>query len=233
MISQDDLEKLWAQGYTLARRMADPTNLTPAEIPASRSYQWMHLEYDRDLYARPEGATPSGWAPVPNDRHPGRFAPWGTPGNIVWNGLGLFEKPKFEVDAEHAANHAKAHQQSADKLAEMAQIVADAGYELIGAGAVVNGDAHINPSTKTIETTVRLPKDMQAHTIAIFEERDRLAKLHVDGVSDPDVMPISARFREYLNANPEAPQWPTLYALMLPKAIENVRARLASPPQEA
>lgn len=221
MLSQDQINELWKQGYTLTRRMQDPTNLTPREIPATRAYQWWHLEHDKFHYES------GGWAPVPNDRHNGRFAPWGAPGNIEWNGLGLFEKPRFEVDAEHAANHAKAHQNVADAKDLMAQIVKDAGHELTEhrAGPVEAG-IHVNAKTKTIDTTVRIPQDMQPHIVQILAERDRLSEQHKK--EDREVAAISQKFHEHMKANPNDSMWPTLHSFMMPKAIENVRASLAS-----
>jgi len=219
VISQEIINELWRSGFTIARRLPDPTDIPHKEIPYSRSYQWMHLEHDKIHIG-------SGWAPVPNERHPGRFAPWGTEGQITWNGLGLFEKPTFEVEAEQAASHAKAHQNSQDALGKMERIVKEAGYELIGAVATVGENTHTNTVTKTIDTTIRIPKDMQPHVLAIMAERDRLGEAHIQ--DSLEVAAISQKFHEHMKANPNDPMWPTLHAFMMPKAIENVRARLAS-----
>lgn len=218
MISPEIIKELWDSGFTLTRRLQDPTNIPAGDIPAGRAYQWMHLAHDRVHF---EGR---GWAPVPHSRHPGRFAPWGTTGNIEWNGLGLFEKPKFEVEADHAASHAKAHQNVQDWIDRT-------GAEFSGHVAVgVSGDIKAADVGKnTIENVTSIPKDMFEHMSEIFAERDRLRDEHLNltTVKGEDSQ-FSAAFTKAMDENPTAEKWPTLHAIILPVAIQNVRARLAS-----
>jgi len=219
MISQEIITELWASGFTLTRRLADPTQIPAADIPMGRSYQWMHLEHDQALLSG------GGWAPVPHSRHPGRFAPWGTAGNIEWSGLGLFEKPKFEIEAEHAASHAKAHQNVADWVKRTAAEFS--GHVSVGTSpddvtTAVVGD-------KTIENVTRIPKDMQPFLAEIFTERDRLGDLFARDPENPEVADFAQPYTRAIDADPAAPKWPTLNAIILPRAIENVRKTLASP----
>ncbi len=110
VVSRDIIEDLWGAGYTILprKRHADPFFVPPELIPQGRSYQWMHLIHDRAWF---DG---TGWAAVPASRHDGYYMPAGHIGDIEVNGLGLFEKPKFEVDADKAAQNAAARKQVDD-----------------------------------------------------------------------------------------------------------------------
>ena len=103
VVSREIIDDLWGAGYTILprNRHPDPFYVPPEIVPSTRSYQWWHLVHDKVLYG-------NGWAPVPASRHDGYFMPAGFVGDIEVSGLGLFEKPKFEVDAERQANIQKA-----------------------------------------------------------------------------------------------------------------------------
>lgn len=216
MISQETIKELWDSGYTLTRRLQDPTQIPTSDIPMGRAYQWMHLEHDK-LHID------TGWAPVPYERHPGRFAPWGTTGNIEWNGLGLFEKPKFEVEAEHAASHAKAHQ----NVEDWKDHVATAFTGRVTVGTSRDDAKVVEVRNKTVENATAIPSDMVMHMPEIFAERDRLSKLFVENPENPEVEDFAQAYTRQMSETPDAPKWPTLNAIILPVAIKNVRAHLS------
>jgi len=60
----------------------------------------------------------------------------------------------------------------------------------------------------------------------IFAERDRLKEEIL--LPDRNLKPgaIADKFYRAIDHNPEAPWWPTLHAILLPIAIENVRRSL-------
>lgn len=215
MIAQDTIKELWDSGFTLTRRLQDPTQIPAADIPMGRAYQWMHLVHDK-LHID------TGWAPVPYDRHPGRFAPWGTEGNIEWNGLGLFEKPKFEIDAEHAANHAKAHQNVEDWKDRVGAEFS--GHVKVGTS---RDDAKVvDVGNKTVENVTAIPADMVMHMREIFAERDRIGQVFAANPEDPEVAEFGTAYTRRMAENPGALKWPTLNAIILPVAIKNIRNKL-------
>lgn len=214
------IQDLWGLGFTVSRRNADPFEIEQRLIPRGRSYQWNDRP-DQD-----------GWRPVPFSRHPGVFAPWGTGGDepIVVGGLYLCERPEQQViDAREEARRAASKQ-----VTDWAKGVADFGFS----GSVRVGDAvsdvglsdgsasrHDGYTTrnKTIETTVKVPMAMLPHMGAVYAERDRL----VGEVVLPDRTlkpgPVADAFYSAVDADKSAPWWPTLHAILLPIAVENVR----------
>ncbi len=230
-ISRDQVQDLWGIGYTITprRRHPDPFHVPPEMVPQGRSYQWMHLIHDKKQYLY-EG---SGWAPVPNSRHEGLFMPFGTSGAIEVNGLGLFEKPKFEVDADRASQVAAAHKQVDDWKAKWGGQFA--GEVTVGQqtelGKLDTVQTTKIGSTKTIEDTTAIPRDMVPYIAQIFEERDLLAKEFTQdsegaGPSTAQMAAIDAKLFQALSANPDAPKWPTLNGILLPIAIDIVRKRI-------
>lgn len=217
------LSLLWDRGFTIAERPRDPTDTV--KPPAGRAYQWMHLEHDRVMFHR------TGWAPVPHERHPGVFAPWGATGNIEWSGMGLFEKPKFEVDAELAANGAKAHQNVQDWKDKAA---GDGFFGVAGAVEEGHGVTRVEVgTTKTFENATPIPRDMQPYIGQIFEERDRLGALFTNGDRNEDLRKVSDDLNAKLEESPDLPKWPLLHSLLLPLAIKNVRKSLPERPLAA
>lgn len=215
---------LWEAGFTLAERSHDQTDMV--KPPAGRAYQWMHLEHDRAMF---EG---TGWARVPHDRHPGVFAPWGATGNIEWSGMGLFEKPKFEVDAELAANAAKAHQNVQDWADKAAK---DGFFGIAGAVEDGHGVGRVEvAATKTFENATPIPRDMQPYIVQIFEERDGLCTLYVGRENDPALMfpeeeilmAAEVAFNAAMKHDASTPKWPLLHSILLPVAIEKVREKV-------
>lgn len=235
IVLDDVIQDLWGAGYTIiSRRMLhpDPFHVPELMIPQGRAYQWMHLVHDKVMF---EGR---GWAPVPASRHDGYFMPAGHVGDVEVNGLGLFEKPKFEVDQDRAAQIAAANQPLLDWAANNAEFTggarvvsfgdAEAAVTEISAGEISKHVEKINiDRTKTVELVSEVPRDMVPHISQIFRERDRLKVelLEKDGRTlKPG--PVVDQFFGTIEANPALPWWPTLHAILLPTAIDNVRKNL-------
>lgn len=243
VITQDQIQDLWGCGFTIVarRRHPDPFYVPQDMVPQGRSYQWWHLVHDKTHFEM-RGSNPSGWAPVPSSRHDGYFMPFGHVGDIEVNGLGLFEKSKFEVDQDRAQNITAAHKLVDDWKEKF-------GGELSGEFKVGNdvatlGDAKVtsillsDPSMdvaecqegRIIKATVAIPKDMLPHMSAVFAERDRLR----DGVvneNNPNGIilkpgEIADKFKAAIDADDSRPRWSILHAILLPIAIENVRKSL-------
>lgn len=245
-ITRDQIQDLWSIGYTILKRARhiDPFHVPPEMIPQGRAYQWWHLVQDKDLFDR----RGSGWAPVPASRHDGYFMPFGHVGPIEVGGLGLFEKPKFEVDQERAAQVAAAHKQVDDWRNRTGAHGISGSVTIEGQTKLGKADSRtsidigdpvfdvtqsesINRKTKTINTTVAFPKDMLQYAHHVFLERDRLyAALQVKWENGGDYTPWEVeairKYNEALDEDPGILKGPTLNALLLPIAVENVRAIL-------
>lgn len=198
-------------------RHPDPFNVPSEIVPQDKSYQWMHLVHDQAWYR-------SRWTLVPASRHDGYFMPAGFVGDIEVNGLGLFEKPKFEVEQARTAQVASAHKMVDDWKEKWGGqfsgeftvgVQTDAGY--------VSETVRLDGS-KTIETITAVPREMVPYIDLIFKERDRLGKdFSEDGKETKwAVAPFEAHMKNY----PDAPKWPTLNGILLPTAIDNVRKRI-------
>lgn len=217
IISREVIDDLWGAGYTILprKRHPDPFNVPQETVPQGRSYQWMHLVHDKWHYA---GHNNTGWARVPASRHDGYFMPAGFVGDIEVNGLGLFEKPKFEVDADKAAQTAAAHKMVDDWKERW-------GGQFSGE-TVISGERTEIGDTKTIEDTTKIPRDMVPYIAQIFEERDRLAKVSAEVFDNGGTDEFIPKFVEAIRDDPERPKWPLLHSLVLPTAIANVRDRI-------
>jgi hypothetical protein len=242
ILTYDQLHDLWGAGYTIVRRPVDRYEVDQKLVPAGKVYQWNPVKSDGLDVKQPEG-----WTPVPYSRHEGVFAPWGMPGNIEFGGLALCEKDKEQAEEFHRASHAKAHQNVEDWLNKTG--ASFSGGVTVGADTKVVGDKDLARkisgieisedgemaqvgATKTIETIVRIPGDMTPHIAAIFAERDRLEAevVRKDRTLVPG--PIADKFYEAIDANKGAPWWPTLRAILLPIAVDNVRASLKKEPTD-
>lgn len=219
-ISSDAVQDLWGIGYTIIRRHQHPDPFhVPAEvIPQGRSYQWMHLVEDKTWIDR-------GWAAVPTSRHDGMFMPFGTTGAIEVSGLGLFEKSKFEVDADRAQQIDAAHKLVDDWKEKW-------GGQFFG-DVSVGGERTPVGETKSIENTTAIPRDMVPYIAQIFIERDYLGKCYADDCksgepawSSVTISEIAAKMDVAMKADATGPKWPTLNAIILPYAIANVRSRI-------
>jgi hypothetical protein len=222
IVSREIIDDLWGAGYTiLARaRHPDPFFVPPEMVPQSRSYQWFDLKHDKFHYEH------GGWAPVSASRHDGYFMPAGFVGDIEVNGLGLFEKPKFEVDAERAEQTAKA-KKMVDDWAKNTGALFEGEFKIGNERTAIG-------ATKTIEDTTKIPRELTPYIAQIFEERDRLGKQYsmemeydISIQSSREMTEIDNEFQRRLSIDPESPKWPTLNAIILPYAIENIRKRIA------
>jgi hypothetical protein len=229
-VTRDQIQDLWGIGFTIVKRSRhpDPFHVPPEMIPQGRAYQWMHLIHDKVYTDGP------GWAPVPASRHDGYFMPFGHFGPIEVNGLGLFEKPKFEVDQERAAQIAAAKKQTDDWIRQTG-IDGISGSVSVGAiGMEVGKGEKVfkNTSSKSINTTVGVPADMFPYMAEVFAERDRLyadleAEWRAEGGSYTDQQNrVMMQYEAAIGEDPNIPKGPTLNALLLPYAVENVRAKL-------
>lgn len=230
IITQDQIQDLWGCGFTIVarNRHPDPFFVPQEMVPQGRSYQWWHLVHDKFHFHR-EGDSKTGWAPVPASRHDGYFMPFGHVGDIEVNGLGLFEKPKFEVDQERQSQVAAAMKPVSDWIDKNCALGLTGeikfGDVAMGVGDPPK-DVFASSKSKTLEAAVKIPKEMGPHMAAIFVERDRLK----DEIVQPDRMlvpgPIADQFYAAVQDDKSLPWWPTLHAILLPIAIENVRKSL-------
>jgi hypothetical protein len=229
-ITRDQVQDLWGIGYTIVKRSrhVDPFHVPPEMVPQGRSYQWWHLVQDKPFYEN------TGWAVVPASRHDGFFMPFGHVGPIEVGGLGLFEKSKVEVDAAKAEQVAKAHQQTTDWIRKTGIDGISGSVSVGGVNFDVGDDEKVikNTTAKTIETMIRVPKDMIPHMMAVFDERDRLyAELEVEwksphGSYTDQQMTVMQQYEAALGEDPDIPKGPTINALLMPHAVDNVRAKL-------
>lgn len=217
IVDREIIDDLWGAGYTILprRRHIDPFFVPPEIIPQGRAYQWMHIVHDKAWIC-------NGWAAVSASRHDGYFMPAGFVGDIEVNGLGLFEKPKFEVEHERTMSAAAAHKAVDDWGGKW-------GSQFSGE-TVVSGERAVIGETRTIEDTTKIPRDMVPYIAQIFEERDRLGRIAAQCLQyGTGVSEVDAAVEAYKNAvenDANLSKWPAMNALVLPKAIANIRKRI-------
>jgi hypothetical protein len=240
IVSREIIDDLWGAGYSILPRARHPDPFhVPAEmVPQGRSYQWFDLKHDKFHYGDDEHNT--GWAPVPAARHDGYFMPAGFIGDIEVSGLGLFEKPKFEVERDRAAAIQKA--QDAGDPAKFFAGKGFSGSVTIGTqtklGELDTVKATEIGSTKTIENITKIPRELTPCIAQIFEERDRLAHALQNAWDDnlaltDDQAAITKRYRLAVEEDSGVARWPTLNAMILPYAIAIVRKRIAEEAENA
>ncbi len=232
ILTADQLHELWGCGFTIVRRGADPFEIDPKLIPAGRSYQWNPVKSDG-----PDVIASEGWTPVPYSRHEGVFAPWGTPGDIQIRGMQLVEKAKAEVTADLNRNEAKARELVDGWVAKTGALgitgsvrvgtqTVEGKLDTLSERKIGSGGAVVLEANKTIETTVGIPREMTPHIASIFKERDRLEAevVRKDRTLVPG--PIADKFYAAIEIQDGRQWWPTLRAILLPIAVENVRQAL-------
>lgn len=241
-LSRQQIQDLWGEGYTVIDRWvhpSDPFHVDPRIIPANRSYQWLEIQPDNSVKVQHDDQ----WRPVNYEDHDGFFAPYGTKGEIEVLGSRLCWKPKKDVEVERAKERAAVLKQEQDwarrfgGFAGGARIIspsADGETANMREISVDKGTVeesvlhrHERAETKTIETTVGIPREMTPYIDRIFEERDRIEKtvVRADRSLEPDHV-VTQAFYKAVEKDPAAPWWPTLRAIILPYAIEAVRAQL-------
>jgi hypothetical protein len=228
------IHDLWGEGFTIVKRPADPFEIDPRLIPRGMTYQW-------NTEPGPIAGDAGTWRSVQHSRHPGVFAPWGTNGNIEVGGLYLCERPEEIARRANEQATTKAKQQI-DDWAARAGAVGLVGEVKVGGEvrAAVGGEFEkgqiFRNDTKTIETTVGVPGDMFPYMNEVFRERDRLEAevVRKDRTLVPG--PIADKFYEAIEANARDGTpfqwWPTLRAILLPIAVENVREKHPEIPSE-
>lgn len=227
ILTNEQIHDLWGAGFTVLPRLVDPFELPQHLIPRGMVYQWN------------ETPDQPGWRPVPYQRHDGYFGPAGMAGDIELSGLHLCEQAAAKREEAIEKARAKAHSAAMDWRDKTAADgfsghVRTARQTIVGDledDEIVKVGEQATPyltTTKTIETTTQVPMDMLPHMTAVFNERDRLSADVVlpDRTLKPG--PIADRFYAAVDADKGAPWWPTLYAILLPIAVENVRNSLKS-----
>lgn len=102
----DDEVMAFLSSQTEADKFAIPRGLEPDGM----KYQWMAQEVvGKPNYKRMSEATMNGWQPVPASRHDGLYMPPGAQGQIVVEGMALFEIPErvYRIKRELAAKAAR------------------------------------------------------------------------------------------------------------------------------
>lgn len=212
-LSRDTLDDLWGFGYTVIKRPIDPYDGPPIKPPHGMAYQWE----DRK-------AIKTGWRPVPASRHDGWFCPAGYMGDCEVGSLVLCERPKAEVDAAIKDNINAAYKLTDDWMKKYGG--AFSGSVTIGTQTrlgELDTVTKIEVGDKTLEDASGIPADMMHRTAEIFAERDRLGKDYAAGGDETKW--AFAPFQTHILENHDAKLWPTLNALLLPTAIENVRKK--------
>lgn len=227
ILDTDQIHDLWGAGFTIVPRARDVFDALPKEKwPPGISYQWLPIKPDAGVKVFADG-----WSAVPYSRHEGIFGPYGTPGDVEHGGLKLCQKRTEQVElARNAARNAP--QQQIDDWTERVAGAGITGHVRVGfedgakrldqmSGAELQRD-----DVRMIETTVHIPRDMTPYFGQIFAERDRLEGELVQPDRTLKPGPIADKFYAAIDADKGAPWWPTLHAIMLPIAIDNVRKTL-------
>lgn len=168
-------QALFDAGYMVCAKDRDALcrlDLPPDAIPASRSYQWLSLEHDRSIIE-------CGWSPVHHEQHDGYFAPHGQRGPIVIGGMGLFSKPKYEVEAQLRDNRALAEALPHEVMRRAGEAGLVGGARVAGQIIVAAGDDQSNTSTQLF----RVPAHLLPRMGEIFARRDEILATSPDDSS--------------------------------------------------
>ena len=209
------IQDLWGIGFTITKRTWLVHDLANGLAPLGMSYAW------RDDPKNPN------WKCVLASRHPGLFAPYGYRGDIEVNGLWLMERPKAEVDAFHAASHAKARQNVDDWFQRQAGVGFTGGVTVLSEGSQGRSADIREVGNKTLENATKIPRELTPHIGQIFEERDRLWSIADQWWGRQE----TEEYRQYRDLFAQHPDWTRgqlMNAVLTPIAIENIRTRLAT-----
>lgn len=225
------LDHLYEAGYSILPPRQDPFEIPAAIIPSGWAYQWFT-----------DGEHPKGWKAVAYQDHPGWFAPPDKEGLVVLRGNRLFRKRQDQVDNTPEFSRKRSQQQLeawADRFGAFtggATMLQTNGEEVqrttvtAGKGVETKIESFERPDTKTVELVSKIPQDMLQYIDHIFAERDRIRDEIV--LPDRSLLPdhaISGEFYAAIERDKGAPWWPTLNAIILPYAIENVRKAIFQP----
>ena len=114
-------EVIGRNGEVLSRSRkqgVDPFEIPSEIIPENWTYQWnvISVTGNADVCLdQGMGMYENGWRPVPAERHPGRFVPHGTRGEIVRGGQRLEERPLVLTEEAKAADVRTAKQLLSDR----------------------------------------------------------------------------------------------------------------------
>jgi len=163
VLSDQAIHDLWGIGFTIVPRVdsAKVYDLAAGAAPSGMAYQWNNVVSD-----------PS-WKNVPASRHPGLFTPYCVSGDIEVNGLWLMERPKAEVDAFHAAAHAKARKNVDDWYARTGAAGFTGGVTVLTEGSS-GREAEVAEIGGGESSRTKIPMDLFDHLPALLAERDRL-----------------------------------------------------------
>lgn len=210
------VQELWGLGLTIIPRAKGEKvfDLAKDLAPVGMAYQWNeHLN---------AAAKVVGWKCIPASRHPGLFMPYGYTGDIEVNGLWLMERPKAEVDAFHAASHAKARQNVDDWFNIQGTAGFVGGVTLLSEGSDGNQSSDIREvGNKTTENLTKIPHDLMPYVSDIFAERDRLWAISDQWWDKPTL-----EYLHYTTLAAENPTWTRgqiMNAVLTPIAINNIR----------
>lgn len=230
ILSAEQIDELYRSGFAIIPRHDDPFELPAELIKPDWSYRWNSHGIE-------------GWYAVQYQDHPGWFAPPDDVGPVRVHGNYLCRKLKEEVQEFHRKNRRateKLVEDWADRFGMFeggATTLQTDGEEVVrteitaGNGVEAKLETFERPVTKTVELTTKIPRDMLAYIDQIFAERDRIR----DEIVQPDRTlrehEITSKFYDAIENDRGAPWWPTLHAIILPYAIENVRKAVFQPNQ--
>lgn len=193
-ISAQAIHDLWGEGFTVIPRLSDP--FPEVTAPDGLVYQWNLIG------EKVQG----GWSPVPIERHPGIFAPYGTTGEISLRGMALEEKPVELVENFHQEVRRKA-QKNVDNWFERQSA---AGFS--GQVAVADGrggkQTEIGSAGEGEVNQTKIPLDLIPYIAILLKQRDAIVA-------------------EFTRATPELIVTPSLRAHAMESAIMFLRAQIA------
>lgn len=163
---------LGRDGQALTRRRVagiDQYHIPQEIIPEGWDYQWntVSVYNNQDLVVgQSMQMYENGWRPVPASRHPGRFVPIGSKGDIIRDGMRLEERPKSLGDQARAEDIAVARRQMSDRdnslmggKAGLRNALDGTGFEMGGKYRGTGGDLKVS-----VDRALDIPPP--SHTLA-------------------------------------------------------------------
>jgi hypothetical protein len=228
-ISRDQLQDMWGAGFTVIRRNTfghDVYELADRVKRPGMARQWVDA-------ADVEKFKADAWRQIYCESYPGLFAPFGYIGPVEIGGLFLFECPQHRVDKAKKSAEAAAHKLVTDWEEKWGGHFSG---EVTVAGQTELGKLDTLQTTKigatkTIENITAIPRDFIPYIGRIFEERDALYNDLVEKWNSGQELTawqdsIRKAYNVQLAFNKDSPLQPTLNALIMPTAIDNIRKRI-------